>query len=232
VRYVLSPDEREWIALFVGTMSTRTPSGRALMDNRIGPAVVRLMKEAAKDASEFAALCRKIDLLAEGEVDLEEVRNDFLTDRASEICERPDFKVASVIEVGRMEAEVLLGFDWQIVYSGGSEFFLTSDHPVVAALLEEGKGRAQFHVGVAVSGVDIGFPLTRTMWLRIKKGIQSGPCRIPDRGVRLINKSTILSAYRRVYAAERSAKLQKLFDRRGGEASIESFQPTWDGKPI
>ena len=131
-----------------------------------------------------------------------------------------------------MEAEVLLGFDWQIVYSGGSEFFLTSDHPVVAALLEEGKGRAQFHVGVAVSGVDIGFPLTRTMWLRIKKGIQSGPCRIPDRGVRLINKSTILSAYRRVYAAERSAKLQELFDRRGGEASIESFQPTWDGKPI
>jgi len=96
------------------------------MDNRIGPAAVRLMKEAAKDASEFAALCRKIDLLADGEVDLEEVRNDFLTDRASEICERPDFKVASVIEVGRMEAEVLLGFDWQIVYCGGSEFFLTS----------------------------------------------------------------------------------------------------------
>jgi len=82
---------------------------RALMDNRVGPAVMRLMKEAAKDASEFAALCRKIDLLADGEVDLEEVRNDFLTDRASEICELPDFKVASVIEVGRMEEEVLLG---------------------------------------------------------------------------------------------------------------------------
>jgi len=232
VRYVLSQEERKWMALFVGTMHTRTPSGRDLMDNRVGPAVVRLMKEAANDMHEFASLCHRLDPVPDSGVDLEQARKDILEGRVDAASEVPNFKLLGAIETGWIEAEIFQELDWQVVYSDGAELFLTSDHPVVAALWEPNQGIARFHMGVNILGVDIGFPLSRTMWLRMKRGIEPGPCRIPELGVRLINKTAMLNAHRRAYAAESSPKLKKLFDRRGCEASVETFRPSWDGKLI
>ncbi len=232
VGYVLTPPEKEWVAIFVGTMHTRTPAGRTLLDTRVGPAASRAIKEAAKDLDEFRSLCESINMPVPPEIDLEEVRNEILEGRGDIISERPDFKLASLIHVGRMEAEVLLGLDWQIVYADGSEFFLTSDNPVVSALWGQEGGIARFHMGFDVSGVDIYFPLDRTMCLRMKRGIEPGPCWVPERGVRYFNKATMICARRRAYAAKRSVKLEKLFNKRGCSVPIESVQPMWKGKPI
>lgn len=74
--------------------------------------------------------------------------------------------------------------------------------------------------------------LNKTVCLRMKKGIEPGPCRVPNRGVRYFNKATMICTYRRAYAAERSVKLQTLFNKRGCEVPIESVQVTWKGKAI
>ena len=232
VRYELSPAEREWVAVFVGTMHMRTPAGRKLMETRVGPAASRAIKEAAKDLDAFRSLFQSISIPVDPDFDLEDVRKGILEGRGDIISERLDFKLASMIHVGRMEAEMLLGFDWQVVHADGSEFFLTSDNPVVSALWEQEGGMTYFHMGFDVPGVDIFFPLDRTLCLRMKKGIEPGPCRVPDRGVRYFNKATVICAHRRAYAAKQSVKLEKLFNRHGGKVPIESVQPMWKGKPI
>jgi hypothetical protein len=231
-RYELTAVEREWLAIFVGTMNTRTPAGRRLMEGHFGPTTSRLMKEAATDIDTFRSLCQGLKRPLDPEVDIEEVRRDILEGKGEIISERPDFKLASVIDVGLMEAEVLLELSWQIVHAEGTEYFLTSDDPVVAGVWEKEKQLARFHMGFNVVGVDIYFPMTRSLCLRMKRGIDPGPCRVPDRGIRYFNKTTLMCAHRRVYAAEHSPRLKRLFDKRGCQASVETVRLEWEGQPI
>lgn len=232
VRYVLTAAEREWLAIFGGTMHTRTPAGREFIGTRIEPAASRAIKEAASDLAEFRALCCSLGLPMEPDLDLEEVRKGILEGKYDSIAERPDFKLASVIDVGLKEAEVLLRFDWQIVHAYDSEYFLTSDCPVVSGLWERERRMARFHMGFDIPGIDIFFPLDRTMCLRMKKGIEPGAHQVPDRGVRYFNKATMMCAHRRAYAAKQSVKLERLFNKRGCTVSLESVQPMWKRKPF
>src|SRR6266566_9251613 len=71
--------ERERLALFIGTMQMRTPSGRWLSENRMEPFVTQIMKEAAADAIKFRSFIEENYHLPEGEgFDLEEIRQDIL----------------------------------------------------------------------------------------------------------------------------------------------------------
>jgi len=231
IGHTLTAIEKAWLALFAGTMYTRTPAGRKRLETVIGPAVSRLLKTAANDPDEFRALCGDVNPAATASVNLEEVREDILEGRGGSIARQPGFSLASVLHAGQMVGDALQSFDWQMLYASDSEFFVTSDSPIVTTL-EEDQKTVRFTTGFEAPGADVFFPLGKDVCLRMRKGIEPGPAVLPDRGVRYLNKMTMICAHQRVYAGERSTKLQALFNKRGCEVSIADFQPMWKGKPI
>lgn len=87
-----------------------------------------------------------------------------------------------------------------------------------------------FWMGVERPGVNVWFPVSRTVCLRIKKGGGSGLCRLPNRGIRMVNKIMMRCAHRRIYAAEHSPQLAALFDKVGCTSSLERSEITWEGR--
>ena len=222
--------EREWLALFIGTMQCRTPAGRWLADNRMGPAAAQILKEAAADPSKFRSFIEKNYHMPDSEgFGLEEIRRDILAGRADDLSARQDFRLLSIIEVGKQVAHILVEMNWQTIHSEGQGFFLTSDDPVVSHVIDERSNRQSFRMGVGVPGVTVWFPLCRTVCLRMNKSCESGCGRWVSAGIRLLNKMTIMCADRWVYASEHSAKLKRLFDNEGGQANVKTADLRFDG---
>jgi hypothetical protein len=228
--HVLTPDEKEWLAIFAGTMYMRTPAGRKWHDNRVAPATTQYIEMAARNPEQFVVLFQTENATSQPEVDLEDIRKDILNRRLDAIASRPGLNLTAMVEVGRMIAEVLVQFDWQVVHSDGSQFFITSDSPVLPELRDDAKGITYFWMGVERPGVNVWFPISRTVCLRMKRGIGPGLCRLPDRGIRMVNKNLMLCADRRVYAAQRSAALEALFNKIGCKHSLERSEITWEGR--
>jgi len=169
-RRSITETEKEWLALFIGTMQMRTPSGRYLSEMRIEPFVTRTMKEAAADAAKFRSFIEENFDLPDEDLgfDLEEVRQDILAGRGEELAARQDLKLLSIIEVGRKVAQVLFDMNWQAIYSENQELFLTSDDPVIGHMTNKETKREHFRMGVATPGVNVWFPLCHNVCLRIE----------------------------------------------------------------
>ncbi len=231
-RRSITETEKEWLALFIGTMQMRTPSGRYLSEMRIEPFVTRTMKEAAADAAKFRSFIEENFDLPDEDLgfDLEEVRQDILAGRGEELAARQDLKLLSIIEVGRKVAQVLFDMNWQAIYSENQELFLTSDDPVIGHMTNKETKREHFRMGVATPGVNVWFPLCHNVCLRIEKDCESGYGRWTDAGIRLVNKMEIMCADRWVFAPEQSDKIKDLFDKKGGKLSIKTVDLRFEGQ--
>jgi hypothetical protein len=228
----VTDSEKQVLAVFIGTMQMRTPSGRYFSDHRTDPLATKLMKEAASNPARFRAFAEENYFLpgSDKPFDLEEVRQDILAGRGEEIGTREDFRLLSIIEIGKMIGEVLLGMSWQTFPSGEHESFLVSDDPVNSQVLDLRTNRLHLRMGVATPGVNVWFPVCRTVCLRIVKGEQGGLARWVPAGIRYVNKMMIMCAERFVYASERSQRIKDLVDRKGGQVSVRTVDLHFDGR--
>jgi Protein of unknown function (DUF4238) len=164
------------------------------------------------------------------EFDLEEIRQGILAGRGDEIAAQEDTKLLSIIEIGKMVAEVLLNMTWQTICSGEHESFLISDDPVIAHAFDQRSNKVHLRMGVATPGVNVWFPLCRTICLRIVKGEESGLGQCVSAGVRYVNKMMIMCAERWVYASERSEKIKSLMDKKGSQVSVKTVDFRFEGQ--
>lgn len=106
--------EKTGLAVFMGTMCTRTPLGRRLGDERFGPATSQMLKRVAADPIEFREIHFSVDPRFRDREDgerIEQLRQDILSGKALE--KRDDFRLASIIEVGITVGEVLCKMGWR-----------------------------------------------------------------------------------------------------------------------
>lgn len=225
--HVLTPSERDWLAVFLGTMYLRTPAGRKWHEERVAPTASQYIAECATNPDTFASLFHSVHDPNEYQVDVESIRKDILEGKHETLARRPDLNMAAMVEVGYRMAEILVQLDWQVVHGDGSQFFITSDSPVIPEVRDEAAGMTYFWMGVEHPGANVWFPISRTVCLRLKRDIGSGLCRLPDRGIRMVNKILMRCAHRRIYAAERSPKIEALFNELGCTSSLERSEITW-----
>lgn len=227
----VASSEKELLALFIGTMQQRTPAARWLAENRMDPLISKLMKETAADPVTFRSFVEENrPFPEEGEAfDLEEIRQDILAGRGDVIAENPEHKLLSIIEVGKMVAKVLLEMNWQTIYSEDQDHFLTSDDPVISFVVDASE-KLQLRAGVGTPGVDVWFPLSHTICLRMNKDCEAGLGRWLSAGIRMINKLLIICAHRFVYACERSDHLKRLMNKKGSQVSVKVADLRFEGQ--
>jgi hypothetical protein len=226
----VTKSEKELLALFLGTMQMRTPAGRYLSENRIDPFAKQMLRVAAGDAETFRTFVEENDLLPYEGVDAEEIRQGILAGHAESLYSREALNLASIIEIGKMVAQMLIERNWQTIYSEDQELFLTSDDPVVTHALDCRSNKLHLRMGVAAPGVNMWFPLCRTVCLRVLKDGESGYGRWTNAGIRHVNKMTIMSAHRWVFAPERSEKIKSLFDKKGGQFDVRTADFHFNGQ--
>ena len=223
--------EKELLALFIGTMQQRTPAARWLAENRMDPLISKLMKETANDPAKFRSFVEENHPFPnDGEAfDLEEIRQAILAGRGEVIADSPDYKLLSIIEVGKMVGNVLLEMNWQTIYSEDQDHFLTSDDPVISFVVDASE-KLKLRTGVGTPGVDVWFPLCSTVCLRMNKHCEAGWGRWLSAGIRMINKMVIFCAHRCVYASERSDNLKKLMNEKGAQVSVKTADLRFEGQ--
>lgn len=137
--HVIAASERDWLAVFLGTMYLRTPAGRKWPDQRVAPTASQYIAEAAANPDTFASLFHSVYDPSEYQVDVESIRRDVLEGKHETLAKRPDLNLAAMVEVGYMMAEVLAQLDWQVVHGDGSQFFITSDSPVIPEVRDDAR---------------------------------------------------------------------------------------------
>jgi hypothetical protein len=227
----VTESEKEWLALFMGTMHMRTPAARWLSEQRTNPLISRLMRESAADPIRFGAFVEENEpsIGTEG-FDIEEVRLEILAGKADVLASRQDFEVHSMVEVGSKVAGYLSKMNWQIIHSESRESFLTSDDPFVSFVFDKGNNYVHFSTGVATPGVIVLFPLSRSMCLRLSAECKTGAGQIPSADIRAINKAAMTCADRFVYAPEKSERIRSVFEKKGGRVSVKMADLRFGGQ--
>ncbi|MGI0085701.1 MAG: DUF4238 domain-containing protein [Nitrososphaerales archaeon] len=227
----ITETEKQSLALFIGTMHMRTPAQRRLSETRVEPFVTKLMKEVAADNGKFRKFVEENpSVLGDQNYDVEELRQAILAGRGDDFAAREDYQLMSIIEVGKMEANVLLNMNWQTVYSEDQDLFLTSDDPVVAWVVDEPTNKLHLRMGIGSPGVNVWFPLCRTICLRINKNCETGYGSWVNPGIRYVNKITAMCADRWVYASKQSKEIKGLFDKKGGRVSVDTVDLRFEGR--
>src|SRR5260370_17281473 len=193
-------------------MQLRSPAGGYFAENGTEPLVSKLRKEAVADPAKFRAFVEENYLVPsdEEEFDLEEVRRESSAGRGDELAARDDLKLLSIIEIGKMVADVLLNMNWQTFCSGERESFLISDDPVISHVIDQRTNRLHLRMGAATPGVNVWFPLCRTICLRIVRGEESGFGQWVPAGISYLNKMMIMCAERWVSGSTPSKQVKSL----------------------
>lgn len=232
----LKDAETEILRKLVALTFVRVPAGRKLDEEHVGPAVRRLLEDAARDPQKFAELLKDVP---DNEPLSEQERIDLMEDARLKILNghynQPDppwFRLYAMLHVASMLAEELRQYSCLIVLAPKHAAFITGDTPVVTAT--EIGGKAQ--LGTAFSSKDnaVWFPLSTKVCLLWRRAMEPGFGTFPPRGVRGANRNTMRYAERFVYSSQYSLKLAELFSRTPQQIVLgeNAFIPMWEGKLI
>ena len=196
----LSPEQREWVAVFLGYMSVRIPGFRKNVEASMAEVMTLVGKMAASQPKYFERTMREAARAAGKELtqDPEEVRQ-FVLRGEYEVTTNPAFSLAMMLEMGLKVAEYILNFEWRVLDTDG-DLFITSDRPVVLVATE--KAPFPFNgAGWLTPNMEATFPLSPKACLLISLHHPAGRERIASAQVAEINLRTSAHADLAVFAS-------------------------------
>jgi hypothetical protein len=225
--------ERGCLAVFMGTLYTRTPLGRQLDDKIYAPAATRKMKSAANDPEAFYKLYAEFDDGPSSRELAEQARQEVLSGRSDELGASKPFRLASIVQVGIQYGDVLSGMGWQFIHSPEDQHFITSDNPMICEVGDPDNPRAtHFRCGPNLPNAVAWFPLTSRVCLLMHRGLVPGVATTPAANVRKINKRTMMCADKRIYANELSEGLRDAFEKHGCQSPLEKLDLRYEGQQL
>jgi Protein of unknown function (DUF4238) len=228
-----SPNERIRLAVFMGTLFTRTPFGRQMDESLFAPAVTKRIKSLANDPEAFYKLYAEFNAEPSSRELAEQARQEVLSGKSDELEEDEPFRLASIIHVGIQYGEVLSEMDWQFIHSPEDQLFITSDNPVICEMGDPNDPRrVHLRSGPNHPNAAAWLPLTSRVCLLMHRGLVPGVATAPAKAVREINKRTMMCADKRIYASELSESLRESFEKHGCQLPIEKLDLRYEGQPL
>jgi hypothetical protein len=227
-QYALTPENAEYVLIFVAFMFARVPAWREHLD-RIATSVARnIHVKAASDKSKFHQICADYELKSGKSLgDYEEWRKHILEGRYTLSQNSAGFNLGGMMKSANFLMDELANFDYQVLYAPTGKTFWTSDSPVFT-LQPINRQEATIGMGFGWPGIEVYFPLNKRACLKLKKGQISGGFPVSNRYVDEINKVTMATATRNLFACEGLRRTARLFDQYGCQMppGQGSYMPT------
>jgi hypothetical protein len=196
----LTPEDRAWIAAFLGYMSVRIPAFRKAVEGSVAEVMRLVGIMAASHPQSFDRQFREAMRKAGKEASDPEAVRKFILSGEYEIKTNPVLSLAMMLQMGLEIAEYILNFQWRILESTGDRF-ITSDRPLVLVTTERGPGPFGGSAGWLTPYMEATFPLSPTACLLISLHHPSGRERIAAAQVTEINLRTSAYADAAVFAS-------------------------------
>jgi hypothetical protein len=217
--YVLDPDRRGCLALFMALLVTRLPTWRSAVEGFAGNVAAAMMEIAANHPEYFERVLRKRGILTDANAaEIEEVRRSFLERGGYSYRGTPEMSLAQMLGVAHGLSEVLVKMSWVFSQAPPGARFLTSDNPIH---WNDDRASPPWNAGLGRRGTVLSFPMNPTLCLMASWHRELPPSRqAPPNVVQALNRRTVQFAEQHVYAAtkdgaEAAIALRKVLEAEG-----------------
>lgn len=200
--YVLDPNRRGCLALFMALLVTRLPTWRNAIEIFAGDLAAATMKIAASHPEYFARILRKRGALTDANAaEVEETRQSLLELGSYSYRGTPEMSLRHVLEAARDLSDTIARMRWIFLHAPAGARFVTSDHPVH---WHDSEASSPRNVGLESRRTVLSFPMSPTLCLMASWHRQLPPGREAPRNiVDAINNNVVQFAEQHVYASSR-----------------------------
>lgn len=208
----LGEDEKKLFSYFLAFMMTRVPNFRNDIEESNSDVVKRIAMWMAGDSKCFEAMIENYekDTGEDIGIPINELREFVLDDSRYSIKTNPEFSLFIILELSKSFARVFYKMNWLFLMATDENKFLTSDNPLYY-FDPTYDPKSPFGVGLINKNIQVTIPISNRLAIlagwNFKKDNYFKANGLLVRG---INKRTIISALRYVYASEKSDTLNKL----------------------
>jgi hypothetical protein len=213
------PVDWKGITCFMALTWLRGPTGRDFVNGLYEWATESAVKQLAENAEEFAK-CYQRFLESSGtntNLSAEEMRTSLLSNNWKVKQDNHGFALKLMFDGVPRVSSILNKKHWEVLVSKDDQCFCTSDCPILTFLPDSPRRRGTGSIGTGFErpGVQIYFPLNRRQCLLLSDRAKNSSHEIPGGHVREINKFMMVGARRFIYASERNAAMERLFNKVG-----------------
>jgi len=224
----LNNQERGLFSIFLAFIMARVPNFRENIEKMIGETAKKMNMILASDPRSFRAMIEKLerDTGKRIEMSVEKFRKSMVEGQPN-IKAIPQFGlwVSAVIAINL--APIFFGMNWTFLEVTSDYNFVTSDNPL-SYFDPTHDPKSFFGVGLLNKNVEVAFPISKDlMFLGMRKNFE-GDKRLSNKSVRDMNRRTVISALRFVFASQYSDELNRLVQKHRDSAPrtrVDSIGP-------
>jgi len=196
-------------------MFARVPAWREYLDKMAVGIARHHQVKTASDKAKFEKLCMEVEKHTGKKMGPYEALRQHILRGDYELSQQSvGFNLGGMMTSANAIIEMLKEFDYRVLYAPRGCNFCTSDSPVYT-LMPEGTGEATVGMGFGWPGVEVYFPLNKNACLKLRRQQGSGGFLITEKKVEEINRVTMGTATRHLYACQGFRRTSRLFDQCG-----------------
>ena len=206
----LNDQERRLFSVFLAFSMARVPNFRENIEEMLGESMKKMNMILASDPRSFEAMIEKFERDTGKKIGMsaEEFRK-FMVEGRYDITATPQFGLGISALMAREFAPVFFKMKWAFWEATGDYKFVTSDNPL-SYFDPTHDPKSFFGVGLLNKNVEVTFPISKDlMFLGMWKNFE-GDKRLNNKSVKEMNRRTVISTLRFVFASQYSDELNKL----------------------
>lgn len=206
----LNDQERMLLSLFLALMMVRVPNFRENIEEALGESMKKMNMILATDSRNFKAMIDKFeeDTGKKIGMPIEELRK-YMAEGQYDTRATPQFGLAMALDMIPTFAPIFSKMNWTFLEITGDYRFVTSDNPL-SCIDPAHDPKSLLGVGLLNKDIEVTFPISRDLMLLGMWKNFEGDKILSDKPVRDMNRRTVISALRFVFASQYSDGLKKL----------------------
>ena len=206
----LNHEERWFFSLFLAFSMARVPNFRENLEEMLGETMKKINMILASDPRNFEAMIESFQRKTGKEIGMpvEELRK-FMLEGEYNFRATPQFSLGMAAIMARNSTPIFFEMKWTFLEATGDYKFVTSDNPL-SYFDPMHDPKSFFGVGLLNENVEVTFPISKDlMFLGMRKNFE-GDKRLSNKSVKEMNRRTVISALRFVFASQYSDGLNRL----------------------
>jgi hypothetical protein len=229
-QFQLTDTARNELYYFTALMFARVPAWREHLDRLFSEITKEQQIKLAQEKDKFYASLKDFEINTGKTLDkdYEQLRQWVLKGEYEIKQTSVGFNLRSMFESVQHVAEMLLEYDYQLLYAPKDYYFVTSDTPVLTILPQPGKA-AYLGVGFGLKRTEAYFPLNKRVCLRLKRDRKSAEKHeLHIRAIESLNRTIMANASKYLYCPQGHKRTQRLFEEFGckSKAGENAFMKT------